>query len=76
MKWRPVTNDNDILRDGDEFRLWQSDQTWSNWVRVEISIGLSLRAFVLASAPRGPRCGWELSQLVEVRRPLTEGDEQ
>ena len=74
MNWRPVTNDNDILRDGDMFRLWQSDANWSNWGRVNASIGMTLRDFVRLYAPRLP---WltdcNPSAMVEVRRPVTEG---
>ena len=74
MQWRPVTNDNDILRDGDEFRLWQSDNDWSNWTRVEVSIGLTLRDFAQLRAPRLPwMSGCNPSAMVEVRRPVTEG---
>ena len=74
MNWRPVTNDNDILRDGDQFRLWQSDSEWSNWARVEASIGLMLRDFAQLRAPRLPwRTGCNPSAMVEVRRPVTEG---
>jgi len=76
MKWRPITNDNDILRDGDQFRLWQGDRTWSDWARVEVSIGLTLRAFCLLRAPREPWYGGEPSQMIEVRRPVTEGEHQ
>ena len=46
MNWRAVTNDNDILRDGDMFRVWPVNQSWSNWTRVEASIGFTLRDFV------------------------------
>ena len=73
MQWRPVTNDNDILRDGDMFRLWQSDSNWSNWTRVEVSIGLTLRDFVHLRAPRLPwLSGADPAAMVEVRRPVTE----
>ena len=74
MNWRPVTNDNDILRDGDMYRLWQSDSDWSNWARVHASIGMTLRDFVQTFAPRLPwLSGIERARMVEVRRPVTEG---
>lgn len=73
MKWRPVTNDNDILRNGDMFRVWQADQAWSNWARVEASIGSTLRDFVRAVAPRGPWHNGNPEAMVEVRRPIIEG---
>ena len=73
MQWRPITNDNDILQDGDQFRLWQSDSEWSNWARVEASIGLTLRDFVQSHAPRPPwLSGINPSEMVEVRRPVNE----
>ena len=74
MKWRPVTNDNDILQLGDEFRLWQADQTWSKWGKVVGSAGMTLRQFVYSL--KWPIWhGGEPSRMVEVRRPVTEGDE-
>lgn len=74
MQWRPVTNDNDILQDGDMFRLWQSDSEWSNWARVEASIGLTLREFAQSHAPRLPwLTGCNPAAMVEVRRPVEEG---
>lgn len=76
MQWRPVTNDNDILRDGDQFRVWQSDSEWSNWTRVEVSIGLTLREFAQLRAPQLPwltECN--PSEMVEVRRPVIEEGE-
>ena len=75
MKWRPVTNDNDVLRDGDQFRLWQPDQTWSDWGAVVGSVGMTLRQFVYSFKWSIWHNG-EPSQMVEVRRPVTEGDEQ
>ena len=74
MDWRPVTNDNDILRDGDMFRLWQSDQSWSNWARVEASIGSTLRDFVRVHAPRESWHNGNPEAMVEVRRPVIEED--
>jgi hypothetical protein len=75
MNWHPVNNDDDILRNGDMFRVWQSDSAWSNWLRVEVSIGITLRDFVVSHAPRLPwLSGIDPSAMVEVRRPLTEGD--
>ena len=76
MKWRPVTNDNDILRAGNMFRVWQSDQSWSNWGRVEVSIGLTLRDFVRAHAPRRSWYNGSADAMVEVRRPVIEGGVQ
>lgn len=74
MQWRPVTNDNDILQDGDMFRLWHSDGDWSNWARVEVSIGLTLRDFVQSHAPRLSQLPWHTgcnpALMVEVRRPV------
>ena len=73
MNWQPINNDNDILQDGDMFRLWQSDSTWSSWARVEAFIGMTLRDFVW-SRPRLPwLTGIDWSAMVEVRRPVTEG---
>jgi hypothetical protein len=74
MQWRAVTNDNDILRDGDMFRVWQADQTWSNWARVEMSIGSTLRDFVRLYAPRGSWHRGNPEAMVEVRRPVVEGE--
>jgi hypothetical protein len=74
MNWQPVNNDNDILQDGDMFRLWQSDSTWSSWARVEVSIGMTLRDFVWSHAPRLPwLSGVNPAAMVEVRRPVTGG---
>ena len=73
MKWQPVTNDNDILRDGDMFRIWLSDQTWSNWARVEVSIGMALRDFVRLYAPREAWHNVNPEAIVEVRRPIEGG---
>jgi len=74
MEWRPVTNDNDILQHGDMFRLWQSDANWSNWERVNASIGMTLRDFVHSHAPRLPwLSGCNPAAMVEVRRPVNEG---
>ena len=74
MNWKPVTNDNDILQAGDQFRLWQSDSDWSNWTQVEVSIGLTLRDFVQVHAPRLPwLSGCNPAAMVEVRRPVEEG---
>lgn len=72
MNWRPLTNDNDILRDGDMFRVWLSDQTWSEWGRVEASIGVALRDFVRLYAPRDSWCNGNPEAMVEVRRPVIE----
>ncbi len=73
MKWRPITNDNDILRDGDMFRIWQADQSWSNWARVEASIGLALRDFVNGRESRDAIVrDVDLRRVVEVRRPVIE----
>ena len=75
MKWRLVTNDNDILRDGDQFCLWQDDQDWSYWMPIQLSIGLALRDFAVAQANK---FHWNPDidplRLVRVRRPV--GDEQ
>ena len=72
MNWRPVTNDNDILQDGDMFRVWQADQTWSDWGRIEVSIGLTLRDFVRLRAPRERWHNGNPESMVEVRRPVIE----
>ena len=72
MNWQPVTNDNDILRNGDMFRVWQADQTWSDWRRVEASIGLALRDFVRRHPPRFPWHNGNPEAMVEVRRPVIE----
>lgn len=72
MNWRPVTNDNDILRDGDMFRIWQSDQSWSNWWRVEVWIGSTLRDFVCRHSPRFSWHNGSPAAMVEVRRPVIE----
>ena len=74
MNWRPITDDNDILRDGDMFRVWQSDSAWSNWARVHASIGMTLRDFVQSHAPQLPwLSGADPGAMVEVHRPVTEG---
>ena len=75
MDWRSVTSDSDILQDGDMFRLWQADSAWSNWARVEASIGLTMREFVAkqASTLALRWSGGNPAAMVEVRRPVTEG---
>lgn len=75
MSWRPLTNDNDILQAGDQFRLWLGDQTWSAWSAVVGSVGMTLRQFVYSFA--WPKyLNGEPPKMVEVRRPVTEGDER
>lgn len=71
MQWQPVTNDNDILQDGDMFRVWKVDQTWSDWARVEASIGDTLRDFVRLRS-RGRWHNGNPDAMVEVRRPAIE----
>jgi hypothetical protein len=75
MNWQPVNNDNDILQDGDMFRLWQSDSAWSSWARVQASIGMTLRDFVAKQASSLPLrwTGVNPAAMVEVRRPVTGG---
>ena len=75
MQWQPVTNDNDILRDGDMFRLWQADSAWSNWACVRASVGMTLRDFVQkqVSTLALRWSGGDPARMVEVRRPVTEG---
>ena len=75
MNWRPVTNNNEILRDGDMYRLWQSDSAWSSWARVRASVGMTLREFVQKQAPMLSLrwSGVDPARMVEVRRPVLEG---
>ena len=73
MQWQPVTNDNDILRDGDMFRLQFLNGGWSNWAPIETSAGMTRRNFVRLHAPlRSSLSGIDPAAMVEVRRPVTE----